>query len=112
MIYYVYILTNDRHTVFYTGVTNDIDNRVFLHKVKYNKGFTAKYNCCKLVYYEEFHSPTEAIHREKQLKKYRRDWKKDLINKMNPEWKDLSEGWYDQREFDSFKESMRDSGAC
>jgi len=106
MIYYVYILTNITHTVFYTGITNDIDNRVFLHKVKYNQGFTSKYNCTKLVYYEEFHNPTEAIHREKQLKKYRRVWKRDLIKKLNPHWKDLSNGWYDRREFESFRKSM------
>ena len=106
MIYYVYIITNITNTVFYTGVTNNLDNRIFLHKVKYNNGFTSKYNCSKLVYYEEFYSPDEAIHREKQLKKYRRDWKRNLINKMNPKWKDLSNGWYDRREFESFKKSM------
>ena len=110
MIYYVYILTNNRHTVFYTGITNNIDNRVFLHKVKFNKGFTARYNCTKLVYYEEFPDPTEAIHREKQVKKYRRNWKKEMITKMNPEWRDLSENWYDPREIESFKEAMRDRG--
>jgi putative endonuclease len=106
MLYYVYILTNKGHTVFYTGMTNDLENRVFLHKVKYNEGYTSRYNCTKLVYYEEFATPTDAIYREKQLKKYLRVWKKDLINKMNPEWKDLSDGWFDPREFDSFKASQ------
>ena len=106
MLYYVYILTNKGHTVFYTGMTNDLENRIFLHKAKYNKGFTSKYNCTKLVYYEEFTNPKDAIHREKQLKKYLRAWKKDLINKMNPDWKDLSDGWFDHREFDSFKASQ------
>jgi putative endonuclease len=104
--YYVYILTNITHTVLYTGVTNNIDNRVFLHKVKYNVGFTSKYNCTKLVYYEEFFDPTEAIHREKQLKKYRRDWKRNLISTMNPQWKDLSNGWYPRKEFESFRKTM------
>ena len=106
MLYYVYILTNKGNTVFYTGMTNNLENRVFLHKVKYNEGFTSRYNCTKLVYYEEFTSPADAIHREKQLKKYVRAWKKDLINIMNPTWADLSADWYDQREFDSFKGSQ------
>ena len=58
------------------------------------------------MYYEEYKKPLEAIHREKQLKKYRRSWKEDLINKMNPDWKDLSEGWFDSREFDSFRRNL------
>ena len=102
MDYYVYILTNRHYTVFYTGVTNDLELRVFQHKAKLNQGFTAKYNCDKLVYFEEFSDVNDAIHREKQLKKYRRQWKKELINKMNPAWKDLSDGWHDPREFTSF----------
>jgi len=101
MTYYVYILTNV-NTVLYTGITNNLEERVFSHKVKRNPGFTARYNCCVLVYYEEFHDPTTAIHREKQLKRYHREWKHNLINSMNPEWKDLSEGWYDPREFETF----------
>ena len=104
MIYYVYIMTNPRHTVLYTGVTNDIERRSFEHKVQENKkSFTARYNCSQLVYFEEFGDITEAIHREKQLKKYRRAWKEDLITKMNSEWKDLSEGWFDQRELEFAK---------
>ncbi len=99
MIYYVYIMANPRHTVLYTGLTNDIQQRSFEHKIKSNKtSFTARYNCSNLVYYEEFGDITEAIHREKQLKKYRRVWKEELITKMNAEWKDLSEGWFDPKE--------------
>lgn len=64
-IYYVYILTNKGHNVFYTGMTNNLEDRIFLHKVKYNKGFTSKYNCNKLVYYEEYPNAKDAIHREK-----------------------------------------------
>src|SRR5882762_11920637 len=94
MIYYVYILTNQRHTVLYTGVTSDLEQRIFEHKTKLYSGFTAKYNCDKLIYYEEFSEIEEAIHREKQLKKYRRVWKENLINLENPERKDLSEDWY------------------
>jgi len=101
MIYFVYIMTNQRNTVFYTGVTNDIVRRTFEHKVKENRrSFTARYNCNKLVYFEEFGDITEAIHREKQLKKYRRLWKQELIAKMNANWKDLSEGWFDRKELE------------
>ena len=104
MTYYVYIMTNDRHTVLYVGVTKSIENRAFDHKVKRNKNsFTAKYNCRNLVYYEEFGEIKVAIYREKQLKKYHRKWKEELIEKTNPEWKDLSEGWYDPKEFELFK---------
>ena len=101
MIYFVYIMTNQRNTVLYIGVTNDIVRRSFEHKVKENKrSFTARYNCDKLIYYEEFGDIAEAIHREKQLKKYRRSWKQELITKMNADWKDLSEGWFDRRELE------------
>jgi len=97
-VYSVYILTNWQHSVFYTGVTNNLFRRVFEHKLKLEAGFTSKYNCNRLMYYEDFGYVWDAIHREKQLKKYRREWKKNLINEMNPEWRDLSEGWYDLRE--------------
>ena len=97
-------MTNDRHTVLYVGVTNDIENRVFDHKVKRDKrGFTARYNCNNLVYYEEFTDAKDAIHREKQLKKYHRQWKEELIGSQNSKWKDLSAGWFDQKEFEMFK---------
>ena len=68
MPFYVYILTNQRNTVLYTGITNDLEQRVFDHKVKRNKGFTYKYNCNKLVLFEEFADTEKAIPREKQLK--------------------------------------------
>ena len=100
--YSVYILSNKNLGVLYTGVTNNLVLRVFQHKIKLNKGFTAKYNCCVLLYYEEFHDIREAIHREKQIKRYRREWKKNLINSQNPDWGDLSHGWYDPREFAAF----------
>lgn len=100
--YYVYILTNKNLTVLYTGVTNDLVHRVFQHKIKLNKGFTAKYNCDRLIYFEEFFDITEAIRREKQIKRYRRAWKENLINSQNPEWRDLSSEWYDPREFTTF----------
>jgi putative endonuclease len=97
-------MTNERNTVLYVGVTNDLNDRVFDHKVKRNKkSFTSKYQCNKLVYFEEFNEVKEAIHREKQLKKYLRKWKEQLIQTMNPEWKDLSVDWYDDKEFELFK---------
>ncbi|WP_339812294.1 GIY-YIG nuclease family protein [uncultured Imperialibacter sp.] len=86
----VYIMTNQHHTVFYTGVTSDLIARVYEHKTKAHPGsFTAKYNIDKLVYFEPFHSIEEAIAREKQVKKYRREKKIALIEGLNPEWKDL-----------------------
>ncbi|MDW3210447.1 MAG: GIY-YIG nuclease family protein [Reichenbachiella sp.] len=86
----VYIMTNKHHTVFYTGVTSDLNSRVFEHQTKlYPNSFTAKYNINKLVYYEGFHSIEEAIDREKQVKKYRREKKIALIESINPQWIDL-----------------------
>lgn len=93
--YYVYIITNKVNTVFYTGVTNDVVNRIWQHKQKIYKGFTAKYECNKLVYYEEFQWIEDAIAREKILKGGSRQKKINLIVKENPGWNDLSDGWYD-----------------
>lgn len=87
--YYVYIITNKNHTVLYTGFTNDLERRVFEHKTGVYKGFSSKYNCHKLLYFEEFPIMDEALHRERQIKKYKRSWKENLINSMNPEWRDL-----------------------
>src|SRR5882762_8540729 len=109
-IYFVYIMTNQHDTVLYTGVTGDLEQREFDHKTKANPGFTAKYNCDKLVYVEEFDDVEKAIKREKQLKRYRREWKDDLINKINPEWKDLSEGWYDYKSIQVGIEINKKSG--
>jgi len=88
---YIYFLSNAYNNVLYTGVTNDIVRRVAEHKAKINKGFSYKYNCEKLVYYETFQLITDAISREKQLKNWKREWKNKLINDYNPEWNDLSE---------------------
>jgi len=92
MQYYVYILTNLRRTVIYVGVTRDIERRVFEHKTKAWKGFTNKYNCDRLVHLETFARIADAIVREKELKKYRREWKENLIIEGNPGWDDLSAG--------------------
>lgn len=87
----VYILTNKHNSVLYTGVTRNLRRRNAEHKLHINHGFSAKYNTNKLVYYEWFERLDVAIRREKQLKKWHRDWKEKLITDFNPEWKDLAE---------------------
>jgi putative endonuclease len=88
---YTYILTNKNNTVLYIGVTSNIENRVYEHRTGlFQNSFTHRYNISKLIYYEEFISIEEAIFREKQLKAGSRQKKLDLINRSNPEWKDLS----------------------
>ena len=90
----VYIVTNKPHGVLYIGVTDTIEERVKEHKLKvYIKSFTAKYNCDKLVYFEEFKCGSEAEKRERQFKKWKRDWKIELIEEMTPSWSDLSVNW-------------------
>lgn len=89
--YYVYILTNKNNTTLYTGVTNNIERRLFEHKNGLFEGFTKKYNLHKLIYLEETHDVNSAIAREKQIKGWTREKKEDLIFQMNPNWKDLSE---------------------
>ena len=86
-------MTNKNNTVIYIGVTSNLLKRVYQHKTKAYKGFTYKYNCDKLIYFEEFNDINHAISREKQLKAGNRKKKEDLINSLNPEWKDLSDGW-------------------
>jgi putative endonuclease len=94
--YYVYILTNKANSVLYVGVTNDLVSRVSQHnKQKLFKGFSATYNCNKLVHYEEFQWIQDAIAREKQLKAGSRQKKIDIIAVSNLLWSDLSDGWYD-----------------
>ena len=89
--YYVYILASGRNGTLYIGVTNDLVKRVWQHKNNIIPGFTQKYNIHKLVYYEQTGNIESAITREKQLKKWNRDWKINLIEKSNCEWKDLYE---------------------
>ena len=88
--YYIYILTNWTNKVIYIGVTNDLSRRIFEHKNKLNNGFTKKYNLDKLVYFELFSEINDAIRREKELKKWRREKKNKLVETMNPDWRDLS----------------------
>jgi putative endonuclease len=89
--YCVYIMTNAHNTVLYTGVTNSLARRVYEHKNGLGGVFTKKYNVCKLVYYEVGDNIHSAIAREKQIKGGSRQKKLDLINSMNPKWKDLYE---------------------
>ena len=88
---YIYFTTNKYDNVLYIGMTNDLVRRMAEHKAIINKGFTYKYNCDKLVYFEEYNLLTDAIAREKQLKNWKREWKNKLVNDFNPKWKDLSE---------------------
>ena len=91
--YYVYIITNIVNRVLYIGVTNDLQRRLYEHKNGLIDGFTKKYNVHKLVYFEETSDVMSAIAREKQLKGWTREKKKELIQKTNPEWKDLTTEW-------------------
>jgi putative endonuclease len=88
---FVYFMCNTYNNVLYVGVTNNLTRRVAEHKAKINKGFTYKYNCDKLVYYEVFDLIVEAIAREKQLKNWKREWKNELVVKQNANWEDLSD---------------------
>lgn len=93
-VWYVYIMTNKSNNVLYIGVTDDFDSRVEEHKHKvYPQSFTARYNCNKLIYFEEFDNGHKASQREKQMKKWNREWKIKLIEEMNPSWFDLSLNW-------------------
>lgn len=87
--YYIYILSSRKRGVLYIGVTSNLTHRVFHHKQRTDKCFSKKYNVDNLVYFERFIDVTKAIKREKQLKNWKRQWKIDLIEKENPEWKDL-----------------------
>lgn len=91
---FVYILTNAGHTVLYTGVTSDLTARIAQHASGQGSRFTAQYRAHKLVYYEEYSRITEAIAREKQIKAGTRKRKLELIQSVNPGWRDLTEEWW------------------
>ena len=91
---FVYMLTNDTNVCLYTGVTNDLERRLYEHKIELDpKSFTARYHVHKLVYYEDIADAYDAIAREKQIKSWNRKRKNKLIESMNPQWKDLSKEW-------------------
>ena len=89
--YFVYILTNFEETTFYIGVTSNLQKRIWEHKNKIVEGFTKKYNVNRLVYYEQTEDVETALNREKQLKRWHRQWKINLIKEFNPKMKDLFE---------------------
>ncbi|MEE3998753.1 GIY-YIG nuclease family protein [Tenacibaculum sp. FZY0031] len=92
--YYIYIVTNKKEGVLYIGVTNNLERRIFEHKNKLVKGFSSKYNLDKLIYFEEYQFIEEAIKREKNMKKWKRAWKINLVIKEKPNWEDLAKNWY------------------
>jgi putative endonuclease len=87
--YYVYILASQMHGTLYIGITNDLTRRAYEHREHLIPGFTKNYGVDRLVYYEVFDDRITAIAREKRLKKYKREWKINLIEQMNPQWIDL-----------------------
>ena len=94
-MYYVYILANWNNKVIYTGITNNLERRVYEHKNKLIEGFTKKYNFKKLVYFDSTSDIRAAIEREKQIKGWTREKKNELIEAMNPQWEDLSNKWFE-----------------
>ncbi|HTQ83693.1 MAG TPA: GIY-YIG nuclease family protein [Pseudolabrys sp.] len=91
MAYYVYLLASERNGTLYLGVTNDLVRRVHEHKSKIVRGFSQRYDIGRLVWFETYDDPTNAIAREKDIKKWRRAWKLRLIEESNPQWVDLYE---------------------
>src|SRR5262245_6210975 len=89
IVYYVYILASRKHGTLYVGVTRDLLGRIYTHRNNTVPGFTARYGVHLLVWYEAYDDPVNAIEREKEIKKWRRDWKINLIERSNPEWIDL-----------------------
>ena len=94
MFNYTYIISNYARTVFYIGVTNNIQTRVWQHRNNEGGIFTSKYKCHFLLHYEEYSNISDAISREKNLKNWKREWKINLIRKENPELLDLAESWF------------------
>ena len=93
---WVYIMASKRNGTIYTGVTSDLQGRAYEHRTSATPGFASRYGCTLLVWYERHDSIVEAIAREKELKKWRRDWKLHLIEGFNPDWGDLFEVCYEK----------------
>ena len=94
--YYLYIITNKKNGVLYIGVTNNLERRMLEHKNKLIKGFSSRYNLDKLVYLEAYQYVEDAIKREKNMKKWKREWKINFIVEANPDWGDLSKDWFEE----------------
>jgi putative endonuclease len=90
-VYYVYLLANRKHGTLYVGMTRDLVRRAYQHKNDAVEGFTSRYNVHLLVWFETYDDPLNAIAREKEIKKWRREWKINLIERSNPEWINLYE---------------------
>jgi len=93
--FYIYLLASKRNGTLYIGLTNELERRIFEHKNNVSSSFTSKYKVHQLVYFEEYETYEQAFTRERQMKKWKRDWKIQLIEKENPLWKDLSSDWYE-----------------
>jgi putative endonuclease len=91
MAYYVYILASRKDGAIYIGITNDLVHRIYEHRTKAVRGFRSEYNITRLVWFEIYDDPISAISREKELKKWKRSWKNQLIEAQNPSWNDLHE---------------------
>jgi len=93
--YSVYILSNNLNTVYYTGITGDLYRRVYEHKHRLVPGFTKKYFIHKLLYFEDYYDVKKAIAREKTIKRWKREWKNNVIKEDNPNFEDLAVDWYE-----------------
>lgn len=102
--YYVYILANKVNTVLYVGVTNNLFRRVVEHKLRLHEGFSKRYNVYKLVYFESFQYVNDAINRETEIKRWKRQWKNRLIFKENKEMRDLIYDYMSEKEIEDLKE--------
>ena len=91
MSYYVYLIASRKDGAIYLGVTNNIVRRIYEHRIKAVPGFASRYNITQLVWFEIYDDPVSAISREKEMKKWKRDWKVALIEAQNPQWSDLYE---------------------
>lgn len=98
---YVYIVTNKHHTVFYTGVTNDIERRIGEHKAGVGSAFSSKYRCNMLLYTQQYMTMVEAIAAEKTIKRWKRDWKINIIKEINPDMIDLAADWFNEADLES-----------
>jgi putative endonuclease len=106
-VYYVYIVTNKNNSVLYIGVTSFLEGRMHDHRERLIEGFTKRYQATKLIFYEDYPDPTSAIHREKQLKGWRREKKIALIERMNPRWVDLFEQIIEGMDMQLFEAARR-----
>ena len=106
---FVYILSNKNRTTLYIGVTNNIENRMLMHKTGFGSAFTAKYKLTDLLYYERITGFRKAIDRETQFKNWHKEWKWNLIKEDNPELIDLAADWFTEKQLDEYIQFRRDS---